>query len=96
MIQTLVENGIKHGISQLALGGVISITTITSFNYLTISIRNSGQLIDISNNTDSGFGIKNTLQRLQLLYGNAATLSIINEQVDVVLTELKLPKHILS
>ncbi|MEO6903882.1 MAG: histidine kinase [Bacteroidia bacterium] len=95
MIQTLVENGIKHGISQLALGGIISITTITSLTFLTISIRNSGQLTDINSNSgDSGFGIKNTLQRLQLLYGNTAALSIKNEQANVVLTELILPKNI--
>lgn len=45
MIQTLVENGIKHGISKLTLGGTINVKTIAENSRLKIQIRNSGQIV---------------------------------------------------
>lgn len=94
MIQTLVENGIKHGISKLTKGGILELTTIVENDNLIIRIRNSGQLKE-NTESDSGFGIKNTLQRLQLLYGKAASLKISNQDSSTVLTELIIPKNVI-
>ncbi len=91
MIQTLVENGIKHGISKLTQGGILELKAEVKENNLHISIRNSGQ-INETRESDSGFGIKNTMQRLQLLYGKGASLNIRNESNTIVLTELIIPK----
>lgn len=95
MIQTLVENGIKHGISKLINGGALEIDTLVENNRLIIKIKNSGQLKEIET-SDSGFGIKNTKQRLQLLYGNSASLNISNVDSLSVLTELIIPKNLIS
>ena len=95
MIQTLIENGIKHGISKLVSGGMIEIETIVENDLLTIKITNSGQLIE-KTDSESGFGIKNTLQRLHLLYGSKASLKISNLNSTEVLTELIIPKHVLT
>ncbi len=95
MIQTLVENGIKHGISKLTEGGILELETAVENDKLIIKIRNSGELKDNIEN-DSGFGIKNTRQRLLLLYGKEASLTIQNEKKNVVLTELIIPKKIVS
>lgn len=91
MIQTLVENGIKHGISKLTKGGMLEIKTEVKNEKLLISIRNSGQ-INEKKETESGFGIKNTLQRLHLLYGKEASLEIRNEDSETVLTQLVIPE----
>ncbi|MDF2438897.1 MAG: signal transduction histidine kinase [Bacteroidota bacterium] len=95
MIQTLVENGIKHGISKLTAGGILSIDTLVKDEKLFLFIRNSGQIRE-NKDTDSGFGIKNTLQRLQLLYGKSASLKISNENDNTVLTELIIPKEMIG
>lgn len=95
MIQTLVENGIKHGISKLINGGTLEIDTVVKNDKLIIKIKNSGQLKE-TETSDSGFGIKNTNQRLQLLYGNAAALKITNLDSISVLTELIIPKNLIS
>ncbi|MCK6649086.1 MAG: histidine kinase, partial [Bacteroidia bacterium] len=95
MIQTLVENAIKHGISKLTKGGIIEIQTKIEKEQLIIKIKNSGQLQN-TNESDSGYGIKNTLQRLQLLYGKDANMSIRNLDNEFVLTELIIPKNVLS
>lgn len=94
MIQTLVENGIKHGISKLQRGGEISVDTKVRDYKLYIKIRNNGQLPRHKLNGKKGFGIENTKQRLKLLYGNKATFNIQNENDNTVLTEICLPQKI--
>jgi two-component system, LytTR family, sensor kinase len=91
MIQTLIENGIKHGISKLVNGGVLELETRVENETLIIIIKNSGQLI-LHHQTDPGFGIKNTVQRLQLLYGNAASFHINNEGTTMVAAQIIIPK----
>ncbi len=95
MIQTLVENGIKHGISKFTEGGILEVVTKVENEKLIITIRNSGQLKEMAA-TDSGFGIKNTRQRLHLLYGNEASLKIKNQDLIYVITELIIPKNVVT
>jgi len=95
MVQTLVENAIKHGISKLTYGGLVEIITRVDKDILYIKIRNSGQLKE-NTEEDTGFGIKNTLQRLHLLYKDEAVLKISNESDTMVLTELQIPKQLVN
>lgn len=91
MVQTLVENGIKHGISTKAAGGLVDISAFPSENNLIIQIRNTGLLNEKSLKEATGFGIQNTKQRLSLLYGENASFNIKNEQNETVLAELIIP-----
>lgn len=90
MIQTLVENSIKHGISKLKKGGQVSIKTYLKNGSLKIEIGNSGYFRPSVKNS-SGYGIKNTKQRLALIYGESATFDIHNINDDTVLTTIKIP-----
>ena len=92
MIQTLVENGIKHGISRLTAGGLIQMQTQVQNGCLKIRIRNSGRLMNGERKASSGLGIKNTIQRLKLLYGDEASFRIVNENDNFVLTEVIIPQ----
>jgi LytS/YehU family sensor histidine kinase len=91
MVQTLVENGIKHGVTKRTEGGKITVTSKTNGPYLIIQIKNSGQIDELSLRHAKGFGIDNTKQRLNLLYGEKAIFTIKNESSDVVLAEIKIP-----
>lgn len=95
MLQTLVENGIKHGISKLPEGGELIFQTTVKNKLLHITIKNSGQLDD-KVKTVTGFGIKNTEQRLALLYGVEASFTIINYDTKNVKTELTIPQQTLK
>lgn len=77
MIQTLVENGIKHGISKYPEGGHIAISSIKTENGFEIEIINTGQL-QTNSKSDSGFGLENTTHRLELLFGKKASFIIKN------------------
>lgn len=88
MVQTLVENAVKHGISKPLKGGFISIEAELRNNFLNLAIRNTGVL----GNTDSGgFGLLNTAQRLNLIYGPGASFGITQESAEVVCARIKLP-----
>lgn len=89
MIQTLVENAIKHGTSKLIGGGKIEIFSKIESKNLIITIYNSG-VYDKSLIPETGFGLSNTKQRLNLLFGNKAAFTIENEN-DRVKSELIIP-----
>lgn len=93
MIQTLVENGIKHGISKLTEGGIIQIKTKVDGDHLKIYIRNSGKFMlnGSVGKSSPGLGLENTRQRLKLIYGEEATFRILTEKDNFVLTEIVVP-----
>src|SRR5690606_6106325 len=81
MLQTLVENAIKHGISKSVDGGILNISSQIKGMRHVITIQNTGQLNGHINN--GGFGLQSTRQRLRLLYKNKASFEIgnLNDQV---------------
>lgn len=87
MIQTLVENAIKHGIAKQPKGGNIRIYSRLAFPMWFVSIINSGK-IQKNENSINGIGIKNTLDRLQLLYGNNAYFKLEQITDNEVLAEI--------
>lgn len=91
MLQTLVENCIKHGIAKIPEGGTVSIKAKCGVNGLSIHLENSGKY-DASLKPESGFGLKNSLERLNILYGDHARLTIRNSDHNTVITEMFIPK----
>jgi sensor histidine kinase YesM len=85
LIQTLVENGIKHGIAHLPAGGSIKVKIEpVEDDWLKISVTNTGKLSTSNISHDStGVGLENTKRRLKLLYGDKVTLSMYNEGGEV-------------
>lgn len=76
MLQTLVENAIKHGISKSVNGGTLSLKSRIHGLFHQITIQNTGQLHE--NKDGGGFGLQSTLQRLELLYKDKANFDIYN------------------
>jgi sensor histidine kinase YesM len=76
MLQTLVENAIKHGISKQIDGGVIRIISDFKDDRHELIVQNSGKLS--SNGEHKGFGIESTVNRLKILYGNKAAFELKN------------------
>lgn len=89
MVQTLVENAVKHGISKPLKGGFISIDAQVEENFLNLTIRNTGKLAQETN--PDGVGLLNTSQRLLLIYGKTATFQLRQETDEIVRAEVRLP-----
>jgi sensor histidine kinase YesM len=91
MMQTLVENGIKHGIAKLTKGGIISIETKIVDANLLINIRNTGRYSPSRRKNEKGLGIESTKQRLKLIFEKKASFSIKNDEDGQVLTAILIP-----
>lgn len=91
MLQTLVENAIKHGISKKINGGVVRIVSDFVGDHHEILVQNTGQLNGIVNN--DGFGIKSTQDRLNLLYQGKAKFDIRNLNGDIVESKVTMPVY---
>ncbi len=74
MLQTLVENAIKHGISKQINGGLVKVISDFRDNYHELVVQNTGQLNGKMN--AEGFGLSSTTNRLNLLYGDKAKFDI--------------------
>ena len=89
MLQTLVENAIKHGISKQIKGGVVRITSEFDDNDLVLSVQNTGQLAGEIN--EDGFGIRSTQDRLNLMYQGKAVFRIRNVGSNLVESKVSIP-----
>jgi two-component system LytT family sensor kinase len=92
MLQTLVENAIKHGVQKAIRWGFVEINTSILDKKLHIKIRNTGKLKKTENKNEAGgFGVINTVQRLKLLYGDEANFKIYEEDDITVCSEIIIP-----
>jgi sensor histidine kinase YesM len=89
MLQTLVENGIKHGISNLKNGGTIYVKTFNKNQNTIIQITNCG--VYNPKHESAGLGIENTKERLRILFDDKAIFTIKNLENEKVLTEIIIP-----
>lgn len=88
-VQLLVENAVKHGISQLPNGGIIEVHVKTSGQFIIIEVINTGQLSN--QETDSGMGLRNLHDRIALLFGTDASVNLINHGSDLVKASIQIP-----
>jgi len=74
MLQTLIENAIKHGLEPKIEGGTILVRARVDGATLVVDVCDDGVGIDL--HADEGVGLANIRERLQLLYGGQAELVI--------------------
>ena len=74
MLQTLVENAIKHGLEPKLTGGHIAIKAYKIENDLQVDVSDNGIGFDL--HADDGIGLSNIRERLKMLYGSKAQLII--------------------
>ncbi len=76
MLQSLVENAIKHGLEPKAEGGTLTVAAEIVHGKLAVSVADSGLGFGKAATTGTGVGLKNIRERLQLLYGSRALLAV--------------------
>ncbi len=93
MLQTLVENAIKHGISKQINGGVVKVSSDLKNNYHELSVQNTGFLNGYKTGSE-GFGLSSTTNRLSLLYGNKAKFEIKQMTPSMVEAKVLIPYNV--
>jgi len=93
LLQPLVENSIKHGLSAKIDGGSIYLRSRTSESQLIIEVEDDGVGIDSSSPASggTGIGIANVAERLKVLYGDTASLRIDGQGGKGTLVRIRLP-----
>jgi two-component system LytT family sensor kinase len=77
LLQPLVENAIKHGISKRVAGGSVRVAGARYDGSLHLSIYNDGPGLPTDwEATQSGVGIRNLRTRLRILHGNESDLQL--------------------
>jgi two-component system, LytTR family, sensor kinase len=91
MLQTLVENAVRHGVANRPEGGEVRISAQKGLNGLVLSVSNTG-VYEPGKVKGTGIGLRNTRERLQRIYGDRANLNIINAD-GMVITEVEMPAN---
>lgn len=94
LLQTLVENAVKYGISTRPEGGEIAIVARCENGALRLQVTNPGALATPTSKTraaSTGMGLRNAAERLRLLFGDRATLQLRAESPVLVVAEAVLP-----
>jgi two-component system LytT family sensor kinase len=97
LLQPLVENSIKHGLSPKIEGGSIFLRSRVANSRLIIEVEDDGvgmggaQLEESSSWSGMGIGMANISERLQVLYGDTARMTIDSHEGKGTLIRIRLP-----
>ena len=97
LLQPLIENSIKHGLSPKVEGGSIYLRSRLIDSRLIIEVEDDGvgmggaQLEESSSRTGMGIGMANIAERLQVLYGDTAKMTIDSHEGKGTLIRIRLP-----
>jgi len=91
MIQSLVENAIKHGLEPKPEGGELSIRAEIVHGKLTITVADTGLGFGRAATAGTGVGLANIRERLALLYGGNASLSVTENRPSGTVVTIAVP-----
>lgn len=97
LLQTLVENAVKYGISTRREGGEVRITAAVESDQLHIGVSNPGDLASVPSasaaraGSSTGVGLRNASERLKLLFGDRARLTLTSEPIGCVTAHVLIP-----
>jgi two-component system LytT family sensor kinase len=90
ILQPLVENSIRHGITPLREGGSVEVTIRAAGERLCISIRDNGRGLP-ARWSESGIGIRNCRARLERLYGASHRFELSNAETGGAVVRIEIP-----
>jgi len=100
MLQTLVENAIKHGLEPRTSGGTVWIRARLTDGVVAVTVADDGDGFN-TRTSGTGIGLKNVRERLRLVYAGNASLSVIANfptgvaaTISVPPTDHKEPAHV--
>jgi two-component system, LytTR family, sensor kinase len=97
LLQPLVENSIKHGLSAKVEGGSVYLRSRVTESRLVIEVEDDGMgmrtrlPVGSGNWNGMGIGLSNISERLQVLYGETARMTVDSQQGKGTLVRIRLP-----
>ena len=94
ILQPLVENAVKHGVSKIVGVGQLELGARRAGSRLLLTVSDNGPgASSVATRGSEGVGLRNTRQRLQQLYGTEQSLTLRPAEGGGVLAEVALPYH---
>ena len=90
LLQPVVENAIRHGISKKADGGLLQISSEKENGFLHITIQDDGSGVN-QDELKEGLGLSNTKTRLEKLYGDQFQFKLSNRPGSGTIVALTIP-----
>ncbi|HYD79476.1 MAG TPA: histidine kinase, partial [Paucimonas sp.] len=91
MLQSLVENAIKHGLEAKEEGGTLRVAAEIVDNKLRVSVSDDGLGFGAIPSNGTGLGLQSIRERLKLLHGNQAQLIIVPNEPSGVRATIEVP-----
>ena len=92
LLQPIVENAIKHGISKITEHGIIDVRITKENDLIAFQIHDNGPAF--KEDLSGGYGLRSISDKLQLIYGNDANLQIENNDYKSII--IKVPVETLD
>jgi len=92
LLQPIVENAIKHGISKITEHGIIDVKISKEQDLVVFEIHDNGPAF--KEDLSGGYGLRSISDKLQLIYGNTANLQIQNNDHKAII--IKVPTETLD
>lgn len=91
MLQSMVENAIKHGLEGKPEGGTLRVRAQVAHNKLQVTVADDGLGFGAKPSDGTGLGLSNIRERLKLLHGNAGSLNIEPNSPSGVIATIEVP-----
>ena len=91
MIQSLVENAIKHGLEPKPEGGLLTVRAEIVHGKLAVTVADTGLGFGKAATAGTGIGLTNIRERLQLLYGKRASMTVADNTPSGTVVTLTVP-----
>jgi hypothetical protein len=91
MLQSMVENAIKHGLECKPEGGSLKVTAEVAHSKLRVTVIDNGVGFGVMPSNGTGLGLTNIRERLKLLHGDAGQLHIAANVPSGVIATIEVP-----
>ena len=96
MIQSLVENAIKHGLEPKAEGGTLTVSAEIVHGRLAVTVADTGLGFGRADTAGTGIGLANIRERLKLLYGDKASMLVADNLPSGTVVTITVPYQALQ
>jgi signal transduction histidine kinase len=91
MLQSLVENSIKHGLEPKPEGGMLTISADIANGSLRVSVADTGLGFAVAGQQGTAVGLANVRERLAALYGSRARLGVDGNTPSGTIATIEVP-----
>ncbi len=99
LLQPLIENSIKHGLEPRLKGGTVTLRSRLDGDRVLIEVADDGvgmghRPVTALSRTGAGIGMKNVQERLEVLYGDQASFTVVSNPGRGTLVSIEIPANL--